>query len=343
MNIDRFQFHNENKKFLSRADKTWNAILTIPFFIYAVYWGTRHIDVGTDTPAYINMSLAYLNADPTFLNSIDKGFLAIISLSHFFSDRPEALLITVCFLEAICFYGVGVLFLRKPFYIFIYAIFLLSSPFYLSININILRHGIAIAVALLGMGLTLHIRHPLYKILAAYPPTLFHNIAGLMTLPIFISINRTNLIWLWLTLSFTSYFSSLYSSFFTQYLTGRYADYALTETTYRIGFRPDFTLFSSLPLLLLFIVPFRKMSIDTRRVFNAYLLINGLGLTMNFISFSDRLLTNSWVIIPLLFALVLRDINEGAFKKRVNRNFFTFIVTVGMVILNLILYIRPAI
>lgn len=320
--------------------KIWHFFLFPPLFIYALYWGLRPVSVGTDTPAYVGMFLAYLKQDPAFINSIDKGFLGLISFSHLFSNDPQSLLLVVCLFEAFCFYLAGVLFLRRPFYVFLYVVFLLISPFYLSININILRHGTAIAVALLGMAVVFRLRKPVYRVLLAYPPVLFHNVAGLLAAPIFIGVTRINMIYVWLTLTTISIFSGLYSSFVSQYLTGRYVDYAAAETTYRVGFRPDFTFFSSLPIFLLLIVPFRKMSSETRWVFNAYLLINGVGLTMNFISFSDRMLTNSWVMLPLLFALVIRDINGRAFKKSANRNFFTFVVVLAMLVVNMVFYIR---
>lgn len=319
----------------------YNTLLFLPILAYALYWGNRPFTVGTDTSAYIASFLAFLRQEQVFLDSVDKGFLGIIRLAHFFSDSPESLLITVCLFEAVCFYLVGILFVRRPFYVFLYVVFLLISPFYLSININILRHGTAIAVALLGMAVVFRLRKPVYRVLLAYPPVLFHNVAGLLAAPIFIGVTRINMVYVWLTLATISIFSSLYSSFVSQYLTGRYVDYAAAETTYRIGFRPDFTFFSSLPMFLLLIVPFRKMSSETRWVFNAYLLINGVGLTMNFISFSDRVLTNSWVMLPLLFALVIRDINDRAFKKRVNKNFFTFAVIAAMLMINLAFYTKP--
>lgn len=322
-------------------DRIWNFLLFLPVLIYAFRWGTRSFTVGTDTGAYVSMFLDYLRQDPAFINSIDKGFLGLISFSRLFSTDPQSLLLVVCLLEAVCFYLAGALFLRRPFYIFLYVVFLLVSPFYLSININILRHGTAIAVALLGMAVVFRLRKPMYRVLLAYPPVLFHNVAGLLAAPIFIGVTRINMIYVWLTLATISVFSGLYSSFVSQYLTGRYVDYAAAETTYRVGFRPDFTFFSSLPIFLLLVVPFRKMSTETRWVFNAYLLINSVGLTMNFISFSDRMLTNSWVMLPLLFALVIRDINERAFKKRVNKNFFTFAVIAAMLMINLAFYIKP--
>ncbi|MFD2609114.1 EpsG family protein [Deinococcus taklimakanensis] len=322
-------------------DRIWNCLLFLPVLIYAFRWGTRSFTVGADTGAYVGMFLAYLKQDPAFINSIDKGFLGLISFSRLFSTDPQSLLLVVCLFEAVCFYLAGVLFLRRPFYVFLYVVFLLISPFYLSININILRHGTAIAVALLGMAVVFRLRKPVYRVLLAYPPVLFHNVAGLLATPIFIGVTRINMIYAWLTLITISIFSGLYSSFVSQYLTGRYVDYAAAETTYRVGFRPDFTFFSSLPIFLLLIVPFRKMGSETRWVFNAYLLINSVGSTMNFISFSDRMLTNSWVMLPLLFALVIRDINDRVFKKRVNKNFFTFAVIAVMLMINLVFYVRP--
>lgn len=334
--------HNMILKNAIGYNRVWNSLLFLPVLLYAIYWGKRSFMVGTDTSAYIQMFFAYLRQDPSFIDSVDKGFLGIIAVSRLFSNDPQSLLLTVCLFEAGCFYLAGVLFLRHPFYVFFYVVFLLISPFYLSININILRHGTAISLALLSMAVVFHSRKPIYRFLAAYPPILFHNVAGLLAAPVFIGVTRISMVYIWLLMAVTSVFSSIYSPLISQYLSGRYVEYVTAQTAYRIGFRPDFTFFSSIPLFLLFIVPFRKMSIETRWVFNAYLLINGLGLTMNFISFSDRLLTNSWVMLPLLFALVLRDINGGAYKKRANRNFFTFIVIVGMIILNLVFYARPA-
>ncbi len=84
------------------------------------------------------------------------------------------------------------------------------------------------------------------------------------------------------------------------------------------------------------------MSPETRWVFNAYLLMNGFGHLMNFVSYSDRFLTSSWTLLPLLVTLMVKDVNERAFRKKENKRFFSFVIVVGTLLVNSFFYLRGA-
>lgn len=214
------------------------------------------------------------------------------------------------------------------------------SPYYLSININILRHGLATSIAIFLMALILKYRSVLLKLLTFYIPVLFHGVGGLIALPMIWGTQRTFPLAFWMVAAAASAFSAFYAPFISRFIPVDYADYVTLSVGYRTGFRPDFILFSSIPLLFAVVVPYRKMSVETRWVFNAYLLMNGFGHLMNFVSYSDRFLTSSWTILPLLVTLMIKDINEKAFKKTENKRFFSLIIIFIMLAVNSFFYIR---
>ncbi len=288
----------------------------------------------------MGMFRAYQLGDQGFINSIDQGFLYFIALVNLFTSSPFNFLFAICLFISICFYMVGVRFLNSPFYLSLYTVLLLSSSFYLAYNINILRQGMASAVAMLLMALLVNYRGWFLRILASPAAILFHKIGGLLTIPMVLGTRRPGMVYFWLAAVFISLFSGLYAPFAIQILPTDYVDYATGNFNYRVGFRPDFVAFSSIPLLLLLILPFRKMSPNTRWIFNAYVLMNGVGHLMNFISYADRFLIASWVLLPLLSTLVIKDINERGYTKTENKRFFSALVILGLLLVNSFFYLR---
>ncbi|MCD0160628.1 EpsG family protein [Deinococcus sp. 6YEL10] len=319
---------------LNGKDAFWTSLLFIPIMLYALYCGQRPINVGSDTTNYVNMFLAYLQGGPAALIRIDPGFLVLIKLSSLLSNNPAVFLSIISVFQAICFYISGVLLLKRSRYLLIYTILLLTSPFYLSINTNIIRHGTAISIAILGMSMIYHFKNNIIRALFVFLPALFHNIAGIIAIPLFAKIVKLNMIYVWIMLVVVSYFSSYYSAFLSNFITGDYLEYLSGNYDYRKGFRIEFVTFSAIPIFMTAILPFKRMGLETKWIFNAYLIMNGAGLVMNFISYSDRLLTNSWIVVPLLATLIIKDINIRGFKRKDNKILFTCLIFFGTLVIN---------
>ncbi|WP_189007173.1 EpsG family protein [Deinococcus malanensis] len=315
-------------------------VLFSPVLIYAFYWGNRDFNVGSDTVTYVALFRAYLLRSPGLLSTGDPGFLALMGAVETFTHNPSALLLAFCVLIALFFYVAGVLVIKKAQYILLYVVLLLISPYYLSININILRHGLTTAIAIFLMALVLSYRNILLKLATFYVPTLFHSVGGLIVLPMIWGTKKMFPLVFWVPAALISAFSELYAPLFSQFIPSDYGTYVTVNAGYRTGFRPDFILFSAIPLLFTLIVPYGKMSVETRWVLNAYLLMNGFGHLMNFVSYSDRFLTSSWTLLPLLVALMVKDINDRAFKKSQNKKFFSIIIIAGTLVVNSFFYLR---
>ncbi|MHA0045650.1 EpsG family protein [Deinococcus sp. PEB2-67] len=309
----------------------------IPLLTYAIYWGRRPFTTGSDTLNYVKMFSDLIKGDYSLLSTMDSGFLALIRISASISDNPSLFLTIISLIQATCFYIVGIILLKRSIYLYLYIFMLLTSPFYLSININILRHGTSISVALLCVSIIYRMKVHFYRFLLAYIPTLFHNVAGMLTIPLFIKIKKYNMIYIWFCMAFISYFSGYYSGFFSRFIKEDYIDYVSGSFDYTKGFRIDFTLFSMIPILLSAAIPFRKMSEDARWIYNSYLIMNGFGLMINFISFSDRLLISSWILIPILAALLIKDVSTHAYKITSNKIFFSSYIFIVVILINILL------
>ncbi|PIG99082.1 EpsG family protein [Deinococcus sp. UR1] len=310
-------------------------LIFLPLLTYSLYWGMRKSMVGSDTLTYEAIYRSYLRKDVQIIETSDAGFLWIMHLASIFSSEPKSLFILICLIISVSFYISGVIFLKKPIYLAVYVFILITSPIYMSINTNILRHGIAIAIAILGMSIVYRFGKNILKIPFAYLPTLFHSVAGILSLPLFIKIIRYNTIHIWVLLVIISYFSGYYSTSLSNFIPDDYFDYLSGNFEYRKGFRIEFVAFSAIPIFMTIILPFRRMSPETKWVFNAYLLMNGAALVMNFISYSDRLLTNSWITLPLLTTLIIKDINTVGYRRKDNRLIFTGVVLISIIIANI--------
>lgn len=327
-------FSKIRKRHFMDSNEILLSLGTIPLLAYAIYWGGRPFTIGPDTLNYVKMFSDLIKEDYSLLSTVDNGFITLIRISASISDNPSLFLTIISLIQAACFYIVGVVFLKRSIYFYLYIFMLLTSPFYLSININILRHGISASVALLGISIIYRMKGYFYRFVLAYIPTLFHSIAGILTIPLFIKIKKYNMMYVWFCMALVSYFSGYYSDFFSRFIKEDYTDYVLGNFNYVKGFRIDFTVFSMIPILLSAAVSFRKMRNDTRWIYNSYLIMNGFGLMINFISFSDRLLISSWILIPILAALFIRDINMYAYKRRFNRIFFSLCIFFSVIFIN---------
>ncbi|OWL94495.1 hypothetical protein CBQ26_15180 [Deinococcus indicus] len=308
----------------------------IPMLTYAIYWGKRPFTIGSDTLNYVRMFSDFVKGDYSLLSTVDTGFIALIRLSALITDNPSFFLTIISLIQAVCFYIVGIVFLKRSIFFYLYIFMLLTSPFYLSINTNILRHGISVSIALLGISIAYRTKGYFYRLILAYPPTLFHSIAGGLIIPLFIKIRKYNMLYAWLCMASISYFSGYYSGFFSGFIKEDYIDYVSGSFNYAKGFRIDFTLFSMIPILLSAVISFKKMSEDTRWIYNSYLIMNGFGLMINFISFSDRLLISSWILIPILAALFIRDISMYAYKIMFNKIFFSSYIFISVILINVL-------
>ena len=102
------------------------------------------------------------------------------------------------------------------------------------------------------------------------------------------------------------------------------------ETTYKIGFRPDFVGYNTM-FLVLFFMFIKSTNFKGIFLLKIYILTSAIFFFNFYIPFSDRFGLYSWVIIPLLFYNIINE----SFPRR--RLYISTVVLISFFILNYVI------
>lgn len=283
----------------------------VMFAIYGYIIAYRDPSVGTDTRAYMSLYLTH-KLRPDLLQQYEAGFVAFLKMVSVYSNDPRVFIASISLLINTLFYISGILIFRNS-SVVLYTTLLLASPFYFSLNTNGLRQGIALGICFLFAGIFFNVRRIFLTAPAILP------IIASFHLPMIISyigflfkLRKEVIIFIWLMSIilgiFSSSFSSTLSSIFdaTKYNAYLEGD----QSNFRTGLRIDFIIFSALPILSYLITP-RSSLADFKKAhffMTAYIVINSIGMLINFMPFYSRILLASWAITPIIYALSLKSI-----------------------------------
>lgn len=313
-------------------------ISMIMFIIYGYVIAYRDPSVGTDTKAYISLYLTY-KFRPDLLQQYEAGFISLLKIIGTYSSDPRVFIASISLLINTLFYISGILIFRNS-SVVLYTILLLASPFYFSLNTNGLRQGIALGICFLFAGVFFSIR----KIFLTAPIIL--PIIASFHLPMIISyigfifrLKREVVVIVWLLSIifgiFSSSFSSALSSIFdaTKYNAYLEGD----QSNFRTGLRIDFIIFSALPILSYLAIPKSSLAEFKKAHFftTAYIIINSIGMLINFMPFYSRILLASWAITPIMYVLFLKSV-KGKGRFSLLRKFLIWSIIFATNILGLI-------
>lgn len=219
---------------------------------------------------------------------------------------------------------------------------------------NGLRSGMAASIVILGMGILLSKKGWLKVLVAVglfYCATQFHNSSKLTGLAVlggyFLSRWRGAPKWVF------AYYLLCFVLYFTMHSTieamlsdisfdndDRYSAYLSddTDSGYYSGFRPDFILYSIMPIILGWYVIFRKKVRNKtfEALLYAYILANGVWITLIEASFSNRFAYLSWCIYPFVMAYPCLRMNvwgrdqgkDGGYIVMANVGFTAFMMLI---------------
>ncbi len=192
-------------------------------------------------------------------------------------------------------------------------IFLITSFTFFGYATNTIRHGVATGFCMLALSFIVSGKtyNKIIGIGILIASIYIHKSTMLVLLSLSIALiykntNRYLTIWLLSIL-----LSLIVPEFFKQFLSGyiedpRFTAYANitneTSTTYKVGYRWDFIIYSSLPILLGWYVIVGKKLYDKKYLllFHTYLISNSIWILINNIAFSDRFAHLSWFLYPIV-------------------------------------------
>lgn len=288
--------------------------IAVPIAISA---GFRNENVGEDT-------LAYIDSYNQFGEGGYKFELFYYLLEKFFSTNKFPVGFFFCLISFI-----GIFFLlrttREINYTFYHRndnltlvlifLILLASPFFYSVEFNVIRHGVSIFALICSIVTFASSKKKLQLVVAAIFAAGFHY-TGIIYLIICFALLHTKWLWSVAVGSFAIiYFTGLTGGIIERFsnITGIDIYNFITEygvaAEYKSGFRIDFLLFSiALGLVLeLQSAPFiwgRDKFI--RNLIKIYWLLLVPFLLFGFGAFSDRFLIAPWIYFSIIFAFFLR-------------------------------------
>ncbi len=295
---------------------TSNIFSFIIILLVITYIGTRPIWCYSDTGLYTTIfnlvkngvwSTVYGGQNETFWL-----FIEYLCIKHTTASN-WLLIISIFYVTGMCWAA----YRWMPKHLFFAIIFLFTAFSFWGYATNGIRHGMATSLAMLGLSFLTGKKNLLVGYSFLLLSILTHNscalIAIMATISLFFkSTKRSINIWflsIILGLLFQSQFKSLFAETIsddrlTNYVMNMDASVDVFNET---GFRWDFILYSSMPILLGWYTLIKKRITDVTYTFllNTYIYTNSFWILINTTAFSNRFAYLSWFLYPILLAYPL--------------------------------------
>lgn len=292
-------------------------IFTLFIILFVIiYIGTRPIWCYSDTGLYTTIfNLVKNGIWDTVYGSSNESFWLFIEYQCINLTTASNWLLIIA-----SFYIVGMCWAAyrwMPKHLFIAVIFLFTAFSFWGYATNGIRHGMATSLAMLGLSFLTGKKNLFIGYSFLLLSILTHNscalIAIMATISIFFKNTRRSInIWflcIILGLLFQSQFKALFAETisddrFTNYVVNMDVSVDVFSET---GFRWDFILYSSMPILLGWYTLIKKGITDATYTFllNTYIYTNSFWILINTTAFSNRFAYLSWFLYPILLAYPL--------------------------------------
>jgi hypothetical protein len=306
---------SEIKKDVLLQNKLSQYLVFFPLIFLIFLVGLREYDVGTDTASYFDILW-----NETFVLNFRGEFLfgLIASILQYFNLGYTYFLLLISFLFYAFTYNALKNYTEKFESNLLITFFAcMSFFFYLSMSINVIRQGVALAVLLFAYSLWVNKKSNIIILLCMFLSLAFH-LTSIIPILLFLfsyflgKIRIFNfLIFIYFFSIILSYynfgilnFSSLFLDFFAD---DRYLDYfSEGNSEYSVGFKLQFVILNTFFLLIsLYIIS--KLSdiklLSQYKLLVSYYMISSVVFFMAFqLPFSDRWGLFSWCVIPLLIS-----------------------------------------
>ena len=281
------------------------------FFIFIV--SSRSFTHPGDTKTYLSV-FRYLQQFDLYSSEIDMrleaGFLYLTQFIGKIYPNERFYLFSISIVESSLWYACFRVWLKKNDVLLATLIFI---SFFASYNLgaNVLRQGIAMPIAFIGLKYLLN-RRILLGVLTISIGMLFHKTVAVVLVAWLLTFKRVHIlyyIFVWFILALLSVSGTFLSVVgFIQSDVNSYAHLVNQGTLdyYQTGFRLDFWLFSLIPLILFYLVKNdeRGKYLD---VMKYYLVVYSAFIIMFEVPYSDRFGLYTWLMIPIFCPLFIGD------------------------------------
>lgn len=303
-----------NKKLLRGTNNNFIPFLFVLFV--TLYIGTRPLWCYTDTQLYTEIFLLVQRGEwSEFHGYTTEPFFSFIEYLCIESTTASNWLLVIAAFYIICMAFAVHRWMPRHFFLAIMFCFTAFSFF--SYGTNGIRHGMATSIALLG--LSFFKKNMIYTLIGYALLILSMNTHKSLILVIVASTialfykNTNRIITIWLVcivlgLLFQDTFKSLFSLISDDQRMAHYLNQKVDEDMFsKTGFRWDFILYSSAPILLGWYAIVKKGIKDNTYQFilHTYIFANAFWTLINTAAYSNRFAYLSWFLYPILLAYPL--------------------------------------
>ncbi|RXQ93858.1 EpsG family protein [Ancylomarina salipaludis] len=309
------------------------SFVLVTFFI--VYWGSRDIDLGTDSANYISYFNMY-KISPSFFSAremvnLDLIFAGLLYVTSNLASLEVFNLILSC-ITISCFLFFSIHFskyLNSKTGVFLLLMFA-SLQGFSNIQCNIIRNGLALSFFLVFQFFYVTERYKKSLIFALL--AIFSHYSVLIFIAISIVAKNIKLkdIHIYIIVGLSSFLSfmgmGLHSITFISRINNVKIDRYFNNITslYKVGFRLDFLVYN-LFFLMLFMY-FKKKNSQYEFFLNYYVITTVLFILWFNIPYSDRIGLYCWFTIPILLFVTL--------SERKNSTSYLFLATIFLLVVN---------
>ena len=194
-------------------------------------------------------------------------------------------------------------------------LFAFTAMSFVAYGTNGIRNGMATSTALLGLSLIFSEKkskilvYIVIYLAASIHSSMYAVLAAVMLSYVFKDVKTNIYIWIFcvvISFPFSNYFMSLASAYVGDFRMSYYSDIQASGSI-KTGFRWDFILYSSIPVLFGWVVCVKNNIKDYvyEHLLTVYLIINAGWVLINSIAFSNRFAYLSWFMYPILIAYPL--------------------------------------
>jgi EpsG family len=307
---------SSNSQFSIMPRNLLNLVIYVVLTIFLAFlFGFRSVDIGADTETYL-VFFESISLDAPLIDDflrIEPGFYWITWLISCISASPSVYLFTIFVIQFLgVTSGIGKRSVLLTHYFYLTLVWL-AFPLFYALTLNVLRQGLAFVLIIYAIDQRFQGRK-ISAYLLIISATQFHYAMGLYLLGFAIAdygprLSKLVIIWLsMIVLAFFGFFGFVVE-FVLQILVIlglkiQFVSYSqgVNLVDYQVGFRWDFIIVSTFPILYLLIMRICGIELTKECLYVSRLYIVTNALYFAFIDFpyNDRLALMSWAMIPLV-------------------------------------------
>lgn len=295
---------------IKKINQKVSVVLSIVLFLfYLLIIGFRDFDMLGDTRTYLGMYEQVRNDFWGLISSrVEPGFVLLLKFFSILGLTERQFIFSVAILQSVLWFFALKKYFCSPVSLLIGTLIFISMFFFYNLGSNVIRQGLALPFLILALHYVVRKENVMVVIMSLLAFSFHKTTLGIILIVyLVIFMKLSPLFWLVVlavvTLASITNMVTMITELGSLYMLKDYSAYidGTISDSYRVGFRPDFWLFSMFPVFLFYLLRKQGKEIFTEKL-NIYLALFSLFVFMFALPFSDRIGIYCWTFGCLLMA-----------------------------------------